>query len=303
MREIQRRDAIATNLEMVHRERTFVAADKLRLFSRSWESPNQGRRAVLIIQHGLKDHSGRYAELAHTLLARGFAVYAMDLRGHGHSEGRRSYISNFNSLIVDLKEFAGLIREDNPAIPIFFFGHGLGAIIGILATLQHAIDFHGLILSAPALAARENIPVWRMNITRLLGIILPWLPWMNLPLQGFSLDPATVADMEKDPAISPGKVPVRTAAQLLKAMAIVPAEAPEFAAPVLVLQGTADRLVNPAGSRNFYERIISSDKTLKLYPGLAHDLVHEPEKAEVIKAIVEWLDVRAPSRGQSIESS
>jgi acylglycerol lipase len=60
------------------------------------------------------------------------------------------------------------------------------------------------------------------------------------------------------------------------------------------LHGTADKLTNPEGSKKLAESSKSSDKTLNLYPGLVHDLVHEPEKVQVIEDIMSWLEKRAP---------
>jgi acylglycerol lipase len=285
---------MVADLEMVHRERTFEASDKLRLFSRSWESPGQSNRAILIIQHGLKDHSGRYAELANAVLPLGFAVYAMDMRGHGRSEGRKAYVGNFTSLASDLKIFVGIVREQNPNVPFFYFGHSMGGTLGVLTTINRMIDFKGIVLSAPALAPGEGISLNLIRITKLLGAILPSLPLMNLPNKDFSRDPQIVLDMAKDPYIIQKNGPVRTAAQLLKTMRIINLQMEKFSAPVLILHGSDDKLANPAGSQALAKRAASTDKTLKLYHGLVHDLVHEPEKSRVITDILEWLDSRVP---------
>jgi acylglycerol lipase len=283
-----------TDLEMVHTERTFESVDKLRLFSRSWERRGQARKAILIIQHGLKDHSGRYGELASALLPLGFAVYAMDLRGHGRSEGRKAYVGKFAHLVSDLRTFIGLVHEQNPGIPLFYFGHSMGGTLGVVTTINRVTDFKGIVLSAPALAPGEGISPALVRITRLLGAVLPWLPLMNLPNKDFSRDPQIVADMGKDPYIVQKNGPVRTAAQLLQTMGMINLQMEKFSAPVLILHGTADKLTNPVGSQNLAKRSVSLDKTLKLYPGLVHDLVHEPEKSIVIADIVGWLDSRVP---------
>ena len=285
---------MAPESAMVHLERTFDSSDKLRLFSRSWERRGQAKRAILIIQHGLKDHSGRYSELAGALMPLGFAIYAMDFRGHGRSEGKKAYVGNFASLIDDLKLFVNQVHEQNPNVPLFYFGHSMGGTLGVLASINCDVVFHGVVLSAPALAPGAGISPMLLRITRFLGMFLPGLPLMKLPNKDFSRDPQVVAAMDKDPYILQKSGPVRTAAQLLGAMDKINSQMEKFSVPVLILHGDADKLANPAGSRKLADRASSKDKTLKLYPGLVHDLVHEPEKAQVIGDIVAWLDAQAP---------
>jgi acylglycerol lipase len=224
----------------------------------------------------------------------GFAVYALDLRGHGRSAGRKAYVGNFSSLISDLKTFIDIVSRKNPSLPLFYFGHSMGGTMGVLSTINKVIDFKGMVLSAPALVPGEGISPMLVRITRLLGAVLPWLPLMNLPNKNFSRDSQVVTAMSEDPYIFQKNGPVRTAAQLLAAMDTINLQMENFSTPVSILHGTADKLTNPNGSRNLAQRAVSTDKTLKLYPGLVHDLVHEPEKAQVITDIVEWLDARAP---------
>jgi acylglycerol lipase len=170
----------------------------------------------------------------------------------------------------------------------------MGGTMGVLSTINKVIDFKGMVLSAPALVPGEGISPMLVRITRLLGAVLPWLPLMNLPNKNFSRDSQVVTAMSEDPYIFQKNGPVRTAAQLLAAMDTINLQMENFSTPVSILHGTADKLTNPNGSRNLAQRAVSTDKTLKLYPGLVHDLVHEPEKAQVITDIVEWLDARAP---------
>jgi acylglycerol lipase len=277
-----------------HVEYSFDGFDKLRLYSQSWQNRTGHKRAILVILHGLKDHSSRYTELAFSLVQRGFVVHAYDLRGHGRSGGKRAYVNKFEDLVADLEIFARLLGKNNPDLPIFIFGHSMGGTTVTLAAINHIIDFKGIILSAAALVPGESISPTLIRITRLLGKITPQLPLMNLPNKDFSRDPQVVAAMSSDPLIYQKNGPVRTAAQLLNAMRQIQPHMEKFSTPVLVLHGTADKLTNPEGSRKLAERAMATDKTLKLYPGLVHDLVHEPEKAQVLADIISWLENHAP---------
>ena len=281
-------------LAVEHMESAFNGYDGTKLYSRSWTLKDAPYRGVVIILHGLKDHSGRYTELADMLAQRGFAVHAFDMRGHGRSEGIKAYVEHFDDLLKDLQIFAGDLRQKYPARPLFIFGHSMGGTTVTLSVARHMIEFQGVVLSAAALIPGESISPALIRVTKLLGNIAPHLPLMDLPNKNFSRDPAVVADMSSDPLIYQKNGPVRTAAELLDAMEQIQSNIEVFRTPVLILHGTADQLTNPAGSKRLAERSSSKDKSLILYPGLVHDLVHEPEKAKVLSDITGWLEARSP---------
>jgi alpha-beta hydrolase superfamily lysophospholipase len=279
--------------DLEHSEATFEGVDKVKLFSQSWIGNKQDIRAVFVILHGLKDHSSRYSELAAIVAQKGFAVYAFDLRGHGRSGGKRAFVGKFDDLVADLEIFTKQVRDKNAGKSLFIFGHSMGGTTVTLAAISNVKEFQGIILSAPALVPGAGISTFLIKITRVLGILMPSLPLMNLPNRNFSRDPLVIAGMASDPLIYNKNAPVRTAAQLLGAMDKIQKNIQNFATPVLILHGTADKLTNPEGSKRLAERAKSTDKTLKLYPGLVHDLVHEPEKAQVIEDIMNWLEKHA----------
>lgn len=275
--------------EIEHTEDRFEGKNDVSLFSQTWQSKNLPKRAILIILHGLKDHSSRYSELAEMAARSGFAVHAYDVRGHGNSGGKRAYVNKFSDLVDDLDTFVKNLRSQNPNTPVFAFGHSMGGTTITLAAVNNIIEFQGIILSAPALVPGEGISPLLIKITGILGKLIPGLPLMKLPNEQFSRDPEIVKAMYADRLILNKNGPVRTAAQLLGAMDQIQTKADKFTAPVLILHGTADKLANPEGSKKLAERAKSTDKTLKLYPGLVHDLVHEPEKSQVLKDIMDWL--------------
>jgi acylglycerol lipase len=287
---------MVTQIGIKHLEGSFAGVDRTKLFTQSWQIQEGRPRANLIILHGLKDHSGRYSEIADDMVQHGFAVYAFDMRGHGRSDGKKAYVSDFDYLIADLKIFIQDLRQKNSNLPVFMFGHSMGGTTVALSVIEKVIEFQGVILSAAALVPGAGISPLLIRITRFLGQVAPQLPLMNLPNQNFSRDPKVVAAMGADPLILQKNGPVRTAAQLLRAMQRVQHNLQAFSAPVLILHGTADLLTNPEGSKKLFELAGSKDKTLKIYEGLVHDLVHEPEKARVIADITTWLESRTPSR-------
>jgi alpha-beta hydrolase superfamily lysophospholipase len=132
-------------------------------------------------------------------------------------------------------------------------------------------------------------------LRHLAGLVGRWLPRLRLvqvSFQSLSRDPAVVAEFQADPLVFHGRFPVRTGAEILRAMRRLEAAAGSLQLPLLVLQGTADRLCDPDGSREFYRLAGSADKTLRLYDGLYHDIFHEPEHEQVLADLVAWLDAR-----------
>src|SRR5262249_17508511 len=163
-----------------------------RLYERSWRPAGAARGAVVIV-HGLKDHGGRYAAAAEELARRGFAVYALDLRGHGRSDGPPVRVDSFDDYLDDLALFVGRVRERGR--PLFRFGHSMGGAIAPLFVLERRADVQGLILSAPALRVAVS-PVLAAT-TRALGTVAPGLPVLSLASEDFSRDPAVVRENEE----------------------------------------------------------------------------------------------------------
>ena len=279
--------------EVSHEQSTFEGTGGLRLFAQSWRPANEEPRAVLVVVHGLKDHSSRYGELAVRLVGEGFAVHAFDLRGHAHSEGVRVHIDSFEEYLTDLGLFLERVRAREPGKPVFLFGHSMGGAIVTLFTLEKKPDIQGLVLSAPALKPGADVSGALIATTRVVGGVLPNLKVLELDPKQFSRDPEVVKENETDPLVFQQGGPARTASRLLSALDTLSERMEEVSTPVLVMHGTADTVTDPEGSKALVQKARAKDKTLKLYDGLFHDLLHEPEKAQVLGDVVQWLQVRA----------
>jgi alpha-beta hydrolase superfamily lysophospholipase len=271
---------------VTHASGTWTRGD-MRFFEQSWR-PAGEPKAVVVIMHGLKDHSSRYAELATTLVARGYAVHAFDLRGHGYSEGRRVYIDNFSEYVDDLDAFVARVRL--PGKPLFVFGHSMGGAIVTTWLLDKKPDVRGIILSGAALRPTPDVTPFLIRATKSLGRQNPRLAVFGLPNKNFSRDPKVVDAIDKDPCVYQSKAPARTAAQLVMTLERNGDRMEAFAAPLLALHGGKDIITNPDGTRELVRRASSTDKTLKIYDGFFHDLLHEPDHGQVIIDIATWLD-------------
>lgn len=273
-------------------ESTFTGFGGVQLFERTWAGAGTPH-ATFVIVHGIKDHSGRYGELADALASRGIAVRAFDLRGHGKSAGKRISVRSFGEYLNDVDIELKRAREANPGKPLFLFGHSMGGAIVTNYTLTFHPTLQGLVLSAPALMAGADFSKFLIKITKFLGKAIPGARVFKSPTASFSRDAAVVAGMNSDPLVYATPGTARLAAELLKAIEFIQAHQTELRIPVLALHGTADKLTNPKGSQTLIERAASNDKTLKTFEGAWHDLAHEPEHAEFTREIVDWVSRRA----------
>lgn len=273
----------------------FPAAGGVRLFEARWR-PAGEPRACLVLVHGLKDYGGRYGELASALAAHGVVTHATDLRGHGKSEGERVWVDSFEEYLADLDLSVQRARDTYPEKPIFLFGHSMGGTIVTLFAITRKPNLQGLITSAGSLKPGAGLTLAKVLEAKERSFLSPKAKTLELNDALFSRDPKVVAGMAKDPMIEDGAGPARTAAELIAARERLQPREGEIRAPLLVLHGTADAVCNPDGSRELVQRAGSVDKTLIMYDGFYHDLLHDTDHAVVLADIVKWIDARAAPR-------
>ncbi|HET9990195.1 MAG TPA: alpha/beta hydrolase [Kofleriaceae bacterium] len=253
-----------------------------------WWRPHGDVHGVLVVQHGLNDHGDRYAGLAARLVTAGYAVYAMDLRGHGRSAGPRVDVNHFADYVDDFSTWVAHVRVKEPGKPVFVFGHSMGGLIATLYGEAHARDVAGVILSAPALGLdAPPLQVAGLVLAGYLGAPGNMLPQRDAE---FSRDPATVAEMGRDPLLTHADGPTHTAVELAANISRAWANAADLSEPLLILHGTADRLTSPVASHDFVERVSATDKRQVLLPDAWHDITHDPQSDVVMADIVAWLD-------------
>jgi alpha-beta hydrolase superfamily lysophospholipase len=272
------------------------AGDGLELYAQRWrgEAPPLG---VLVIVHGLKDHSDRYSAMAEAVVRAGYAVYALDLRGHGRSPGPRVTIDRFERYVEDVAGLVEVARGDAPDVPLFVLGHSMGGVITArLVQTRARGDVAGVILSAPAIGL--DAPAFQAAaVVAAGGPVAGRLPGFEPPTRQFASRREVTEDMARDPLIHNAKAPVHTAAQLITAMGKVWEQAQRMSVPIVILHGTADRLTAPAASRDFLELAAISDRTLLLYEGAWHDLAHEPAAPRITADVIAWMDARRAGPG------
>jgi acylglycerol lipase len=277
-------------MNVQHQESTYLAADRTTIYQQSWQPADRPIRAIIAIVHGYAEHSDRYSHVATNLVAQGFAVYSFDLCGHGKSSGDRCYVDAFSDYLTDLDRFLTEIRQHHLERKLFLLGHSMGGAIAIRYILDYQTTLQGVILSAPFLGSRaENVPAPVVAFLKLLSQFLPKLPSIRVDSSQISSDPAIVQAYLTDPLINTAKMPLRTLAEIFGNIHQIQQRQQTIELPMLIMHGTADGLAHVSHSKRLYEGISSVDKTLKLYPGLYHEIFNEPDRSRVFTDLNQWL--------------
>ncbi len=276
---------------MQHREGHFNGPAGLSIYYQYWQ-PEQAPRAVLLVVHGAGEHSARYRALAEYFCAHGFMVAALDHIGHGRSDGIPGYIGRFSDYLQTLDQFRQQVEADAPGLPLILLGHSMGGLISAAYLLEHQRGITACALSGPAIMTELTPSPIQVMIIRLMAKLLPKAGVMQLDAAGVSRDPAVVKDYMEDPLVHHGKLSARFVSELFATMQAVQAEVAGITLPLLVMHGEADAMTAPAGAKFLVEHAGSSDKTLKLYPGLYHEIFNEPEREQVLNDLLEWCEAR-----------
>ncbi|MGR6964585.1 alpha/beta hydrolase [Geodermatophilus sp. URMC 61] len=263
------------------------------LYRQSWTVEDPVGAVVLV--HGAHEHGGRYRYVAARLAAAGYTSHAVDHPGHGRSPGRRGNIGSMAAAVDGVAELVRFAGGQHPGVPVFVYGHSLGGLIA-LQYLTGTPDARvtGAVISAPALDTSTANAVQR-TLAPLLSRFLPDLGVLQLDATAVSRDPEVVRDYRTDPLNHNGRMVARTGAELMTAALAMPRRLPSLTMPLLVLHGTADRLVPPAASEVVRAHAGSPDLTVRTYGGLFHEPHNEPEKDDVLTDVVAWLDAHRPS--------
>lgn len=278
----------------ITRKLEILTSDGLNL--RGWQmaakiDPVKGN---VIIVHGFKDYSERYLDFANQLSKNGYQVFAYDQRGHGRSEGDKVYFPNFDVVTNDLDLAIKTFKKFDNSKPWIVLGHSIGGSITARYTVTHLDGIAGFILSAPALKKMPDLPGFIVGALKATNAIAPHMGIVDLPNEKFSRDPKIVEKMKTDPLIADIKIPARSGVGALENMDFVQENKAKTKIPFLVLHGTGDQINNIEGSREFFEGTPDiPGKQMKIYPILAHDLLHEPEHQEVEKDILHWINLIA----------
>lgn len=278
-------------------------ADGLQLTLRRW--PCTPARGVVLVVHGLSEHAGRYAHVAAALNAAGWSVLGYDQRGHGLSDGARGVIGADQALLADLALVVDVARAERPGVPLVLLGDSMGGVVAsrfVAEALQprpaswsRAVE--GLVLVAPALAA--TMTRWQALQLALMRRLAPDVAVRSgLDASALSRDPEVVRAYLADPLVH-DRVSARLAQFIVDGGAFVRAQAARWRVPTLLIWGGADRIVQPAGSAAFAAAAPAGVVTARPFPAMFHEPLNEPERAQVLTQLVDWLATLAAPHGET----
>ncbi len=259
------------------------------IFYQYW-LPQNKPRAILLINHGLNEHCGRYHEMALYFTEKGFGVFGFDNIGHGKSNGTRSYVKDYPSFINPILTYLGMINEWHPDLPVYLVGHSMGGLIGASFLIDHQDKVSGAILSGSLVMVPEYVSKLTVKIGTIISRIFPKLRLLGIEKVWLSQDPEVVTNYINDPLVYNGKSTARISSVLNNGISYVADRGSSITVPVLLLHGGDDRICDPSWSTYLHNLISSQENQLIIYDGLYHEIYNEPERERVYKDVLNWLE-------------
>ncbi|MBN1464988.1 lysophospholipase [candidate division KSB1 bacterium] len=271
-----------------HQQLWLTNKDGLKIFSQAW-LPQAEPRANLIIVHGLGEHSGRYAHVARYFNERGLAVFALDLPGHGLSEGKRGHVNNFVDFIDVLEQLRGRMIKVSPGKPTFLFGHSMGGTIALIYLLDYQHHIRAAVLSAPAIQIKMGPPTFIKELVPKLAAIAPSLT-INSGLKPawISRDKDVVAAYRTDPLVHP-HISLSLFSGMYNGGKHALANAEKVNIPVFALYGSNDVIIQGSAVDAAFDKLASHDKKKLVFADNFHEVHNEAEQFVEFAAIWDWL--------------
>ncbi len=276
---------------------TFIGKGGTEIFFQKWTCKKP--RAILVIIHGVGEHSGRYGNIIDELKKSGISIYSFDQRGHGHSGGKRGHIMSISDYTDDIGIFIKIIRGEHEKLPLVLLGHSMGGLIALKYALEDQENIKGLILSSPFLRIAVKVPGWKTSLGRLLSGILPGLSMPSgLDPNDISSDREVVKNYVDDPLVH-SLVSARWFTETTAAREECIGRGGELKIPALITHGKADKIVDYRGTEEFYSKCDPKNCTLHLFEGLRHEPMNEiePERKKVLKIISGWIGTKVMKKG------
>lgn len=251
-----------------------------------WE-PEGASTAVVALVHGIGEHVRRYEHVARAFAEAGIGLVAFDLPGHGRSGGKRGHAS----FALIREQIDQLIEEGHarfPGLPLFLYGHSLGGCLGLDYVLERKPAIAGAVIASPAIAMATPVPAPKVFLAKMMSRIAPSFSLGNgLDRSGISRDPEVIRKYVEDPLVH-DRVSARLGLDILLAGPRIMGRAAEIKLPLLLVQGSADRITDPAAIASFASSCGKNVEYLS-YEGCYHELHNEPGKEEFMKAVIAWI--------------
>jgi alpha-beta hydrolase superfamily lysophospholipase len=270
-------------------EHRFLSFDETPVFYRKYEAAGSAK-AVVVILHGMGEHSGRYTHIASYLSEMGFEVYVPDLRGFGQSGGKRAAVRRFADYHNDLKALHSFIDRNRKGLPVFLFGHSFGGLIcSSYAAFASGPRIKGLVLSSPIFGIAVPVPFWRKVLGLAASYVVPDFTQPNgVDPQKLTHDQDILAVYKKDTLLY-RRISARLFRELIFMTGRRSAIASRVSCPTLIVQSGDDRVVSQAATQQFYDDLKAEDRRIVIYPDFYHEVLNETGREKVFSTVGQWL--------------
>lgn len=273
---------------MEHFESQWKTPYGTKLYFQSWKGMGTPKGVVCLV-HGLGEHTGRYAHVAQAFTDAGFDIIGFDLPGHGKSDGVRGDTGPYERIMEDISHLLAEASDRYPGVPRFLYGHSMGGNLVLYYLLKQKPIIRGAIVSSPGLQTGEPVSPVKIFLGKVMNSLAPHFIMDNgLDLMNLSHDPKVIQAYKDDPLVHP-KISAQLGIGMLTNGKWIIEHAAENQVPLLVMQGSADHIVSPTATKEFASKV-TSPITYKVWEGLYHETHNEPQKAEVIQTMVNWLN-------------
>ena len=266
---------------MIHR--MMETRDHLKLYLQidSEENP----KAVVVVVHGLCEHCGRYGYVTSRLNDAGYSVYRFDHRGHGRSDGKPVYYDSWDENSNDIYDVVQIAKAENPGKKLYVLGHSMGGYGTACFATRFPKEADGIILSG-ALTRYNTQCAGPLPLEAPADMYVP-----NALGDGVCSDPTVTKAYAEDPLVAK-QMSIGLLNSMYAGVAYLKEHAQDFIAPVLILHGCNDGIVSPTDSMELFQEIGSTDKSLRIYAHLFHEIFNEPVKSQILDDVTLWLDQR-----------
>jgi alpha-beta hydrolase superfamily lysophospholipase len=244
--------------------------------------PEETPKAIILLVHGLVEHSGRYMNMVNFFVPKSYAVYGFDHIGHGKTPGQRTRVDKFTDFTDNIKIYFDHVQSWHQGLPIILFGHSMGGLISANYLLDYQDELSAAVLSGPPLILPDIVS---RTLGGLISKFVPWLGLIRIDPNDVCRDQAVVQEYIDDPLVYNGRISAKLLTEIVKGMQRINDEVSKIHLPLCMVPGGADKLADPAGSQMLYDKVSSQQKFIQIYDGLYHEVLNEPEHPQVLKDI------------------
>lgn len=251
-------------------------------------------KALVVMVHGIGEHSGCYDRLAERFVAQSAGFLTFDLRGHGRSSGVRGHAS-VKAIKSDLRVIVKSMCKKFPDVPIVLFGHSMGGHVVLSYALDKNIRVQGIIALSPMLKLVRPPSPLLFRLARWTSHVAPWFT-VRTGIKANQLSKNTTRNSKTDPLLHK-RISVKLFVDLLTNSETIFRNKHRLNVPLLLMHGTADPITSHQGSQSF-ARNTSEYTTLKLWHGMYHDLLNDAGNEAVFQYITKWLSNKIIQNGK-----